>query len=280
MIPKGVLRHAEISRDINRWQILTSKFGHFWPKIMDLPLGKKSIFGRNTNILLKASKRISVSENVPWDTFQACRGTRDKEIGYERWSQSESWEESFFSGHYFHFKIIPKGLFWHAQICTDKHKCKVPTSKFGHFWPKTMEKPNPWKKVHFWTKYKYSFKSFQSNQCVPKRTLGQFLGLPRDQGQRNSPLKIKSGWELNTKFFVRTLFALEKDSQRSFPTRRDPYGHKQVKNTNLKIWSFLAKNQKKKVDFWKKYKYFFKSFQLNQCVRRPLLRHLFVLSRD
>ena len=51
----------------------------------------------------------------------------------------------------------------------------------------------PWKKVDFWTKYKYSFKSFQSNQCVSKRPLRHFLGLPGDQGQRNSPKKMKSG---------------------------------------------------------------------------------------
>ena len=40
MIPKGVLRHAEIPRDINKWKMPTSKFGHFWPKTLDLPLEK------------------------------------------------------------------------------------------------------------------------------------------------------------------------------------------------------------------------------------------------
>ena len=65
MIPKGVFRHGEIPSEINKLKMPTSKFGHFWPKTMDLRLGKKSIFGRNTNILLKASNRIGVSEKVP-----------------------------------------------------------------------------------------------------------------------------------------------------------------------------------------------------------------------
>ena len=132
----------------------------------------------------------------------------------------------------------------------------------------------PCKKVDFWTKYKYSFKSFQSNQCVWKRPLRHFLGLPRDQGQRNSPKTMKSGWELNRKIFVRALFALKIDSQGSFTTRRDPQGHKQVKNANLKIWSILTKNPWKKVDFWMKYKYSFKSFQSNQCVWKHPLGHV------
>ena len=121
----------------------------------------------------------------------------------------------------------------------------------------------PCKKVDFWTKYKYSFKSFQSNQCVRKHTLTQLLGLPSDQRKGKSPLKMKSGSELNRKFFVRALFALKIDSQGSFTTR--------------KIWSFLAKNHGltpwQKVDFWTKYKYSFKSFQSNQCVHKRPLRH-------
>ena len=135
----------------------------------------------------------------------------------------------------------------------------------------------PWKKVDFWTKYKYSFRSFQSNQCVWKHSLRHFLGLPRDQGQRNSPQKMKSGWELNRKVFVRALFALKIDSQGSFTTRRDHQGHKQVKNANLKIWSILTKNPGltpwKKLVFWMKYKYSFKSFQTNQYVWKHHLGH-------
>ena len=36
MIPKGVLLHAEIPRDIKEWKIPTSKLGQFWPKTLDL----------------------------------------------------------------------------------------------------------------------------------------------------------------------------------------------------------------------------------------------------
>ena len=63
----------------------TSKFGNVWPKTMDLPVGKDSIFGRNTNILLKASSQISMWEDVPLDIFFfASPGTREKEIARKR----------------------------------------------------------------------------------------------------------------------------------------------------------------------------------------------------
>ena len=130
MIPKGVLRHVEIPRDRNKWKMPTSKFGHFWPKTMDLPLGKKSICGRNTNILLKASNRISVYENVPWDTFQA----------YQRQGPKTS-PKKIKSGRYFNLKMIRKRVLWHAEIPRDINKWKMPTSKFGHFLPKTMDLP-------------------------------------------------------------------------------------------------------------------------------------------
>ena len=107
----------------------------------------------------------------------------------------------------------------------------------------------PWKKVDVWTKYKFSSKSFQSNQCVLKRPLRHSF-----------------------------------DLQGSFKTCRDPYGYKQVKNVNFKIWSFLTKSRGltpwKKVDFWTKYKYSFESFQANQCVLKRPLKHVYGLPRD
>ena len=102
----------------------------------------------------------------------------------------------------------------------------------------------PWKKVDFWRKYKFSSKSFQPNQCVLKRPLRHTF-----------------------------------DFQGRFKTHRDPYGYKQVKNANFKIWSFLTKNRGltpwKKVDVWTKYKFSSKSFQSNQCVLKRPLRHTF-----
>ena len=112
---------------------------------------------------------------------------------------------------------------------------------------------------------------------------GQCFGLPRDQGKRNSPQKMKSGWALHNKFFFSALFLLKNDSQGSFRARRDPQGHKQVKNVRFKFWSFLAKlwtSSWKKVDFWTKYKYSFNSFRSNQCVRKCSLDHFEGLPRD
>ena len=50
----------------------------FCPKTVDSPLGKKSIFGRNTNILLKASNRIGVSEPSLETLFRPPNGPRKK----------------------------------------------------------------------------------------------------------------------------------------------------------------------------------------------------------
>ena len=80
------------------------------------------------------------------------------------------------------------------------------------------------------------------------------------------------------------LFALKSDPQGSFMTHRDPYGHKQVKNTHFKISSSMAKNHRltswENVDFWTKYKYSFTNFQSNLCVRKCHLRHFLGLPRD
>ena len=108
----------------------------------------------------------------------------------------------------------------------------------------------PWKKLDFWTIYKYSFKSFQSNQCVLKRPLRPFLRLPRNLAQTNSPQTMKSGRGFNRKFFVRALY----------------FGQTP--------WTW------KNVDFWTKYKYSFKSFQSNQFVRKRPLRQFLGLRRN
>ena len=62
----------------------------FDQKPLNLPLGKKSIFGLNTNIpfgrkkniLLKASNGISVSENVPWECFRPPNGPATKKVAH------------------------------------------------------------------------------------------------------------------------------------------------------------------------------------------------------
>ena len=97
----------------------TSKFGYFGPKTVGLPFGKKSILGRKTNILLKASNRISMSENVPLDTFWASQGTRDKEIAHKRWTQDKGKRENSSSGRYLHLKMIPKGIIRYAEMAKD-----------------------------------------------------------------------------------------------------------------------------------------------------------------
>ena len=67
-------------------------------------------------------------------------------------------------------------------------------------------------------------------------------------------------------------------------TRRDPKGHKGVKNADFKIGSFLTKNPGlipwEKVDFWTKYKHSFKSFQSNKCVPKRSHETLFRFPRE
>ena len=182
---------------------------------------EKVDFGQNTNIILKASNRNSVSLNLPWDTFEAFQGTRGKEKSHKRWSHGEISTKISLSRLYLHLRMIPKGVLRHTEIPRDIKKVEKADFKIWSFLTKTREL-TPSKKVHFWTEYKYSFKSFQSNICVVKLPLRHSWGLPRDQGERESSEKKKSRWELNRKFLVRALFQLKNDFQGSFATRRDP----------------------------------------------------------
>ena len=119
MIPKGVLRYAEIPRDINKRKMPTSKFGHFWPKTMAKNVGKKSIFGRNTNILLRASNRISVSENVPWDIFRPPKRPGTKKYPTKDKVRVRVKQKILCQGVICEFKMIPKGVLRHAEIPKD-----------------------------------------------------------------------------------------------------------------------------------------------------------------
>ena len=149
----------------------------------------------------------NLSDDIVRRTILSLHPTEKERTQYRldlRCSKGERETEKSLSGRYFHLKMIPKGDFRHAEIPRDINNWKMPTSKFGHhFWPKTME-------VDCWSKYKYSFKSFQWNLCVRKCHPRHVLGLPRDQAQRKSPEKVKSGWERNRKVFFRALFPLTK----------------------------------------------------------------------
>ena len=89
---------------------------------MGLPHGKKSIFGRKTNILLKASTRISRSENTLETRFRSPKGPGTKKQprkdGVRIWAKKENSFNSF-PGRYLHFKTIPKGVLRHAEIRRD-----------------------------------------------------------------------------------------------------------------------------------------------------------------
>ena len=106
-----------------------------------------------------------------------------------------------------------KGVFRHAEFPRDIKKNA--DLKIWPFLLKALDLPLG-KKIDFWTKYKYSFKSFQSSQCGWKRPLRHVFGLSREHGQRKSPQKIRLGWDIKRYFFFRPLFELKNDSQRSF----------------------------------------------------------------
>ena len=122
-------------------------------------------------------------------------------------------KQKIFSGCYFHLKTIPKGVLRHLEILRDINKWKMRRQNLVIFEQKPWTKPL--ENVDFGTNYKYSFKSFDLNHGVLKRLLRHFLG-----------------------------------SQGIFTTRRHPKGHKQVKNADFKIWSFLTKNRG--LTFWRK----------------------------
>ena len=170
--------------------------------------------------------------------------------------------------------MIPKGDFRHAEIPRDINNWKMPTWKFGHhFWPKTME-------VDFWSKYKYSFKSFQSNQCVRKCHPRHVLGLPRDQAQRKSPEKMKSGWERNRKVFFRASFQLTK----WFSKAEIPRDKNKWKIPAWKVRHFWPKRMDlplgKKSIFGRNTTILLKRLKSNTCVRKCPLTHVLGFQRN
>ena len=134
--------------------------------------------------------------------------------------------------------MIPKRVSRHGEIPGDIKEQKNDNLKIWSFLTQNRGL-TPWQKVDFFTKNKYSFKSFQSSQKIRKRPLRHVLGFPRDQGQRYSPEKMESGERQKGKFFqffARAFFTRQNDSLGSFTTRRHPWGHKGVKKEDFKIW--------------------------------------------
>ena len=67
------------------------------------------------------------------------------------------------------------------------------TSKKGRLQNLVILDQKPWtnhfKKVDFWTKYKYSCKSFQSNHCVQKTSPETLFRPPNGQETKKNPQK-------------------------------------------------------------------------------------------
>ena len=109
-----------------------------------------------------------------------------------------------------------------------------------------------WKKVELCSKYKYSFKNSQWNQCVQKCPLRNFLGLPRNQRERNPPPpppfqkerkkenQVRVG--VKQKILLQGVICTHKRFSREFCNTLRSLGRKQVKNADLKIWSFWPKS--------------------------------------
>ena len=108
----------------------------------------------------------------------------------------------------------------------------------------------PWRKVNFWTKYKYSFKKLQSNKCVRKHPLRHFLG-----------------------------------SKGVLQHAEIPRGIKKLKIPTSKFRHFCPKTidksiRKKSLFLKKKYIYYFKSFQFESVCPKTTPETLFRSPRD
>ena len=82
------------------------------------------------------------------------------------------------------------GVFWTRRVPW-RHK-KLQNADFK-IWPilAIFGPLPPLKKFDFWLPDNYAWQRCQSNHCVQTHPMGQFLGIPRDQCQRNSLKKMK-----------------------------------------------------------------------------------------
>ena len=124
---------------------------------------------------------------------------------------------------YFSIKESPKEFFRHAELTGDKNGEKMETSKFRHFaaltivrkiqfirgvpiksaCPKTYSgttfvPPKGPEKTRFFGLQTITQTKAANRINMPKVALRPFLGVPRNQGQRNNSKKMKLGLRLNT----------------------------------------------------------------------------------
>ena len=193
------------------------------------------------------------------------------------------------SSHPFYIKITPKGFSGHAEFPGHIKSLKMPTSKFGQFWPffAILCPLPPLKKLHFWLPDNYAWEGCQSNHCVQKPPKVQFLVLPRDQCQRNSPKKMK--WEVcqNINSLSSHPFYI-KITPKGFSGHAEFPG--QIKSLKMptskfgQFWPFFAilcpLPPLKKFHFWLLDNYAWEGCQSNHCVQKPPKGHFLVLPRD
>ena len=169
----------------------TSKFGHFWPKTLDLPIGHDC----HARIgLLSHSRRCSQHH---WGQVKALTiVSRDRRLPTTPWKKVDFWTKYKYSfkslqsnkcvwkrllRHLFRFQRAfydsPGSLgSWKNEKCRLKNLTK-------------SRELTPWKKVVFCTKYKFSFKSFQSNSVCPKTSPEILCRPPKGPGTKKYPTK-------------------------------------------------------------------------------------------
>ena len=290
--PKGFSGLAEFPGHIKSLKMPTSKFGQFWPFfaiLCPLPPLKKFHFWLPDNYAWEGCQSNHCVQKPPKVHFlvlsrDQCQRNSPKKMKWELCQNINS-----LSSHPFYIKITPKGFSGHAEFPGHIKSLKMPTSKFGQFWPffAILCPLPPLKKFHFWLPNNYAWEGCQSNHCVQKPPKVHFLVLPRDQCQRNSPKKMK--WEVcqNINSLSSHPFYI-KITPKGFSGLAEFPGHiKSLKMPTSKFgqfWPFFAilcpLPPLKKFHFWLPDNYAWEGCQSNHCVQKPPKVHFLVLSRD
>ena len=142
--PKGFSGHAEFPGHIKSLKMPTSKFGQFLPFfaiLCPLPPLKKFHFWLPDNYAWEGCQSNRCVQKPPKVHFlvlarDQCQRNSPKKMKWEVCQNINS-----LSSHPFYIKITPKGFSGHAEFPGHIKSLKMPTSKFGQFWPFCARSP-------------------------------------------------------------------------------------------------------------------------------------------
>ena len=243
--PKGFSGHADFPGHIKSLKMPTSKFGQFWPFfaiLCPLPPLKKFHFWLPDNYAWEGCQSNHCVQKPPKVHFlvlprDQCQRNSPKKMKWEVCQNINS-----LSSHPFYIKITPKGFSGHAEFPGHLKSFKMPTSKFGQFWPfyAILCPLPPFEKIPFLAPRQLCMGRLPFEPLCPKTSQGTLFSPPKGPVSKKKPKEDEVRSLSEYQFVVKSSFLHKNHSQGVFWTRRVPWAHRKLKNANFKVWSIFA----------------------------------------